>query len=123
MSQEQKLKQFKFSKHYLNNWGLSGRKYILIHYDEKWFRDLLLRKTVKTFQEYEQALAKNGFNTNEIKAYHKNYISKTIGIAMVGYAFADSIENGGNELKLIFTRAQSARVVQRAHNSADSTIK
>ena len=42
---------------------------------------------------------------------------------MVGYAFIDSIENGGDVLKLIFARAQSARVAQRAHNSADGKIK
>ncbi len=78
---------------------------------------LLLRKTAKTFGEYERVLEKNELNANEIKVYHKNHISKTMGIAMVGYAFVDSIENGGEGLKFIFTRAQSARVAQKAHNS------
>ena len=35
----------------------------------------------------------------------------------------DSIENGGEGLKLIFTRAQSARDAKKAHNSADGKIK
>ena len=49
----------------------------------------------------------NGLSANEIRAYHKNHISKTMGIAMVAYAFEDCIENGGDGVKLIFTRAQS----------------
>ena len=123
LSKEQKMKQLKFSKKYLKNWGLGGGKFILIHYDEKWFWGLLLRKTAKTFEEYEKVLSNNGLSANEIRAYHKNHISKTMGIAMVGYAFEDCIENGGDGLKLIFTRAQSARVAQKAYNSSDGKIK
>ena len=123
LSKEQQTKQLKFSKKYLNNWGLGGGKFLLIHYDEKWFWGLLLRKTAKTFEEYEKVLSNNGLSANEIRAYHKNHISKTMGIAMVGYAFEDCIENGGDGLKLIFTRAQSARVAQKAYNSSDGKIK
>ena len=36
-----------------------------------------------------------------------------MGIAVVGMAFEDSLENGGTTFKLRFERAQSAKVAQR----------
>ena len=107
LTQEQKHKHLKFAKHYLNNWGLGAGKFILFHYDEKWFWGLLLRKTAKTFEEFEEKMKKKGYAHKEIRAYHKNHISKTMGIAFVGFAFIDSMENGGDGIKLHFTRKET----------------
>lgn len=113
LSIKQKQKHYEFSYKYLNNWGLGGGKYLLFHFDEKWFWGLLLRKTAKTFDEFVAHLKSQGLNEKEIRAYHKCHISKTMGIAMVGFAFEDSILNGGDGIKLEFTRSQSAKVAER----------
>ena len=73
LTQEQKHKHLKFAKHYLNNWGLGAGKFILFHYDEKWFWGLLLRKTAKTFEEFEEKMKKRAMHT---KRY--GHIIKTI---------------------------------------------
>ena len=63
-----------------------------------------MRMTAKTFQ---------GVEHNVMKIYHKCHISKTMGIAVVGMAFEDSLENGGIGVKMLFHRTQSAKVAQR----------
>ena len=70
--------------------------------DEKWFWGMLTRKNAKTFE---------GVGMRAMKAYHKCHIAKTMGIAVVGMAFEDSLENGGTAIKMFFHRAQSAKVV------------
>ena len=63
-----------------------------------------MRKTAKSFEDVERQV---------MKIYHKCHVSKTMGIAVVGFAFEDSLENGGTALKMLFHRAQSAKVAQR----------
>ena len=48
-----------------------------------------------------------------MNAYHWNHINKVMGIAFVGFAFTNSIENGGEALKLVFFRANSYKVAER----------
>ena len=109
----QKGKHFKFAKRLVTNWGKGKGKYLLIHYDEKWFWGMLFRKTAKSFDELPKAT---------IKAYHKCHISKTMGVAVVGIAFQDSLENGGNAFKLRFERAQSAKVAQRLTKNKNGDV-
>ena len=104
LSPTQKEKHLTFAKHLRNNWGRGKGKYLLIHYDEKWFWGMLMRNTAKSFEDVERQV---------MKIYHKCHISKTMGIAVVGFAFEDSLENGGIALKMLFHRAQSAKVAQR----------
>jgi len=64
-------------------------------------------------------MEKKGYSPKEIRAHHKFHISKTMGIAFVGFAFIVSMENGGDGIKLHFTRAESARVTQKSYTSKD----
>ena len=104
LSAEQKQKHLSFATRFRSNWGLGGGKFLLVHYDEKWFWGLVLRKTAKCFDELDAAT---------IKAYHKSHISKVMAIAVVAFAFIDNIENGGDAIKLAFTRCQSHKVAKK----------
>ena len=77
LSAEQKRKHLCFATRFRSNWGLGGGKFLLVHYDEKWFWGLVLRKTAKSFDELDAAT---------IKAYHKSHISKVMAIAVVAFA-------------------------------------
>ena len=72
-----------------------------------------MRKNAKCFDELPP---------NIIKAYHKCHISKTMGIAVVGFAFEDSIENGGIALKMVLHRAQSAKVAQKLTRNKNGNV-
>jgi hypothetical protein len=95
LSGTQKKSHFEFSKHFRNNWGLGKGKYLLIHYDEKWFWGLVTRKGDRACEEL-------GIDPHTFEAYHKSHINKTMGVAFVAFAFEDSIENGGKAVKLDF---------------------
>ena len=75
------------------NWGLGSGKYLWVHYDEKWFRGLVLRKKTKLFDDLPPAV---------IKAYHKSHILKVMGVCAVGFVFENSVENGGEAVKVDF---------------------
>ena len=79
----------------MNLWGKEKGKFLLIHYDEKWCWGMLLRSTAKSF---------DGVDKQTYKTYHKCHLSKTMGIAVVAMAFEDTLENGGDAIKLIFQR-------------------
>ena len=61
LSQQQQEKHLLFAKHFCNNWGNGSGKYILIHYDEKWFWGLLLRKNAKTFKGVDREVSKRRY--------------------------------------------------------------
>ena len=82
-----------------------GKK-LLIHYDEKWFWGLVLRRDAKACDSL-------GLEATAMKAYHRNHINKVMGIAFVGFAFTDCIESGGEAIKLGFFRANSYKVAER----------
>ena len=84
---------------------------------------MLLQKTAKTFEEFEKEIEKKGYSPKEMRTYHENHISKTMGITMVSFVFIDSTENGRDGAKLHFTRAESACVAQKANKSKDGKIK
>jgi hypothetical protein len=106
LSDAQKKSHFDFSKHFRNNWGLGKGKYLLIHYDEKWFWGLVTRKGARACEEL-------GIDPHTFEAYHKSHINKTMGLAFVAFAFEDSIENGGKAVKLDFLRCQSYKVAEK----------
>jgi hypothetical protein len=54
-----------------------------------------------------------GIDPHTFKAYHKSHINKTMGMAFVAFTFEDSIENGGNGVKLDFLWCQSYKVVEK----------
>ena len=113
LSVAQKEKHLAFAKHLLNNWGRGSGKYLLIHFDEKWFWGLLMRNTAKSFEDIKQRV---------MKIYHKCHVSKTMGIAVVGFAFDDTLENGGTAIKMLFHRAQSAKVAQRKTKNKEGKV-
>lgn len=123
LTEKQKMEHLKFSKHYRSNWGLGPGKYLVFHYDEKWFWGLLLRKIAKSFDDYKKELEERGMEEKKlVKAYHKCHISKTMGVAFLGFAFINSMENGGEGIKLNFTRAQTAKVARRKQADGNGTL-
>ena len=57
-----------------------------------------------------------------IKACHKCYISKTIGIAVVAIALENSLENRGTAMKLCFQRAESFKVAKRIAKNKNGNV-
>jgi hypothetical protein len=106
LSNEQQKLHLTFAKHFQSNWGLSGGKYLIIVYDEKWFQGLVTRTGAKACEEL-------GIDPCTFCVYHKLYINKTMGIAFTGFAFQDCIENGGEAMKLGFFRSQSHKIAQK----------
>ena len=106
LSAEQKIKHFTFARHFLNNWGLGSGRYLLFHYDEKWFWGLVMRRGAKACEEL-------GVDQAAFAAYHRNHINKVMGIAFTAFAFTDSIMNGGEAVKVGFFRAQSYKVAEK----------
>ena len=76
-----------------------------IHYDEKWFYGLVTRMAKQC-----KAL---GLNKQQRFAYHKNHINKIMAIAVIGFAFEGTPENGGHGVKLAFTRCQAAKIAKK----------
>ena len=81
-------------------------KYLLVHYDEKWFWALVLRAKAKACKEL--GVEKKSFNM-----FHKNHIDKVMCLAITGYAYENNIENGGIGLKLGFYRCEAAKIAKR----------
>jgi hypothetical protein len=46
-----------------------------------------------------------GISPVTFAAYHKSHISKVMATAVVGFAFKDSMDNGGEAMKLGFYQA------------------
>ena len=109
LNDEQKRKHLECAKRIRTNWGLGEGKYLWIHYDEKWFWGLVLRKNAKSFWDLDP---------NTIKAYHKSHISKVMGICTLGFAFVDNVENGGTGIKIDLSRCQSNKVAGRKQRAA-----
>jgi hypothetical protein len=106
LSGAQKKSHLEFSKHFHHNWGMRKGKYILIHYDKKWFWGLVTRKGARACEEL-------GIYPHTFEAYHKSHIKETMGVAFVPFAFQDSIENRGKAVKLDFLWCQSYKVVEK----------
>ena len=92
----QKEKYLVFAKYFLNNWGRGSEKYLLIYFDEKWYRGLLISNIAKSFEDIKQCI---------MKVYYKCHMLKTTGIAVMGFAFDDTLENRGTAIKMLFHRA------------------
>ena len=107
----QKLKHCHFARRLLNNHYLGNGKYLLVHYDEKWFWALVLRANAKACTEL--GIEKKTFNV-----FHKNHIDKVMCLAITGYAYENSIENGGVGLKLGFYRCGAAKIAKKRQRQA-----
>jgi hypothetical protein len=79
---------------------------LLVHYDEKWFWGMVCRRDAKACKEL-------GINPVTFAAYHKSHISKVMATAVVGFAFEDSMDNGGEAMKLRLYRAQTFKVARK----------
>lgn len=106
LTKEQMKKHLDFAVHLQNNWGHPRGKYLIIHYDEKWFWGYVGRATAK----YCKSI---GLDKVQHYAYHKQHLTKVMCVAATGYAFDGNPENGGDGLKLGFFRVQGARIAQR----------
>ena len=106
LTEEQKGKCFSFAERLLANHHLGNGKYILVHYDEKWFWSVVLRSRAKSCKEI-------GLDKKAFRLYHKNHIDKVMAVVVTGYAFENNIENGGTGLKLGFYRAQAVKRAQK----------
>jgi hypothetical protein len=87
-------------------WGLGPGKYLLVHYDEKWFWGMVCCRDANACEEL-------GISPVTFAAYHKSHISKVMAMAVVGLAFEDSIDNGVEAMKLGFYHAQTFKVAQK----------
>ena len=106
---KQRTEHVAFSKHLRLLWGLGPGKYLWIHYDEKWFWGFVARVA--------KACEAIGVPRKDRFAYHKNHINKVMSIAVVGFAFEGTPDNGGTAIKLSFTRAQASRIAQRTQRA------
>ena len=109
LTARQKEKHVTFSRHLRNHWNLSPdqlKKVLLIHYDEKWFWGLVPRSHAKKCDSIP-------VYRKHMRAYHKKYINKVMVIAVSGYAFSESIESGGDGLKIWLIRVQAAKIAQK----------
>jgi hypothetical protein len=106
LSDPQKKSHLAFAEHFRNNWDLGKGKYLLVHYDEKWFWGLVVKKGARACEEL-------GIDPQTFQAYHKSHINKTMAVAFTGFAFEDNIENGGEAFKLGFFRAQSHKIAEK----------
>ena len=86
-----------------NNY-LGNGEHLLVHFDEKWFWWLVLRKSAKVCDEI-------GLDPHVFRAYHKLHIEKVMGVAVTGHE--NNMENGGVGLKLGFYWAEAARVAKK----------
>jgi hypothetical protein len=111
LSDKQRKAHYNFAKLFQTNWRLGEGKYLLIHYNDKWFWGLVLRLGAKACEEL-------GIDAQTFRAYHKSHINKTMGILFVAFAFDDNMENGGEAMKLAFLRAQSHKVAEKVVHKA-----
>ncbi len=59
-----------------------------------------------------------GLYPNDHYVYHKSHINKLMVIAVVGFAFVGSPENGGEGVKIAFTRAQCTKIAAKLQREA-----
>ena len=111
LSRDQRKKHKAFAQRLLNNQYLGNSKYLLVHFDEKWFWGLVLRKSAKACKEI-------GLDPHVFRAYHKLHIEKVMGVAVTGYAYENNVENGGVGLKLGLYRAEAAMVAKKQQRQA-----
>ena len=114
LSTKQKLKHRAFAHHFCNNWGLGAGKCLLINYDEKWFWGLVTRISAKM-------CAKLGIEPTIFACYHNNHINNCMAVSITAFAFEDSIDNGGDTMKLGFVRAQQYKISDRLVTSNTDT--
>jgi hypothetical protein len=91
---------------YIKLGGLGPGKYFLVHYNEKWFWGMVCHRHANACEEL-------GINLVTFAAYHKSHISKVMATAVVGFAFEDSMDNGGEAMKLGFYRGQTFKVARK----------
>ena len=64
-------------------------------------------------RQYAKACKQFGLDRKVLKAYHRNHINKVMLTAFTAFAFEDSIENGGEAVKLGIFCAQSYKVAEK----------
>ena len=106
LTTEQRKKQVQFCKELLSYWGFGPKKYLWIHYDEKWFWGLVTRANAKKCEVL-------GLEKQNYFAYHQNHINKVMMVAFVAYAFDGKFENGGHGIKLGLFRCQGGKIARR----------
>jgi hypothetical protein len=73
-------------------------------YDEKWFWGMVARRDVNACDEL-------GVDPGDaFKAHHKSHTNKVMVVAITGFAFKATIENGGVSVKLGCYHAQSHKI-------------
>ena len=106
LSVHQKTKHLAFARRLRGNWYRGSGKFLLINYDEKWFWGLVLRAAAKECPEL-------GLNPRSFQTYHKKHINKVMVVAFTGFAYVDSMENGGVGLKLGCFRAEAPKIAAK----------
>ena len=115
LTEGQRRKHVTFAKHLRTLWGKALGKYLWIYWDEKWFWGAV-RRMAKMCPE-------KGLTRQQRYAYHKNYINKVMGIAVVGYAFDGTPDDGGIGVNISFTRVQAAKIASKIQREASGVNK
>jgi hypothetical protein len=92
LSKVQMQKHVDFAKLVREYWGQDavGKKYLWIHFGKKWFFGWLCRANAKKCEQL--GLEKN---------YAFIHVNKTMVIALTGFAFKESMENGIHGVKIM----------------------
>ena len=106
LTAKQRAAHLAFAQAYRNNHGLGKGKFLMVHYDEKWFYGLVCRKNSK-------ACPSLNAHPQDLKAHHKSHIEKVMVVAATAFAYEDNMESGGTGVKVGLFRCQVPRIAQR----------
>jgi hypothetical protein len=81
-----------------------------VHPDDK---ELPARSVIDSYDEFSEQRYTADYAIARATRILRSHISKTMGIAFTGFAFKDSMENGGIAIKLGFFWAQSYKIAEQ----------
>ena len=111
LSNAQRRGQVLFAQRFLNRWDQSwkrGQKFLLVHFDEKWFYANAIRPGAKLDR------ARGLYQGRYRRTKNSHHIDAVMILAFVGFAFNDHILNGGEGVKVGMVRCARAHTAKKA---------
>ena len=99
-------KHIEFAKLVRANWNLPVGRTLWVHYNKKWFYGFVARTCAKMCEQL-------GLEKQAHYLYHKNHIDKVMCMAVTGFAFEGTPENGGVGVKIGLHRCEAARIAKK----------
>ena len=106
LTKHQMNKHVEFAQLLRTNWNLPPGRTLWINYDEKWFYGFVARTSAKMCEQL-------GLEKQAHYLYHKNHIDKVMCMAITGFAFEETPENGGVGIKIGFHRCEAAWIAKK----------